>query len=979
VKEIVAVGGVVSSSSTVNTIGNGFSSPTGVAVDGSGNVFVADNGNNAVKEIVAVGGVVSSSSTVNTIGNGFSFPYAVAVDGSGNVFVADNGNSAVKEIVAVGGVVSSSSTVKTIGNGFNLPFGVAVDGSGNVFVGDLGNSAVKEIVAVGGVVSSSSTVNTIGSGFRGPDGVAVDGSGNVFVADNGNNAVKEIMAVGGVVSSSSTVNTIGSGFMAPVGVAVDGSGNVFVGDTVNNAVKEIDLSDPPSLSFPKATNVGSTDSTDGVLTVTVANSGNAVLSFPDPDSGGNPSIAANFALGSSTTCPMLINTSTTDTTLAAGASCTLAVDFEPTTAGSISGSLVISDNNLNGNPATQTISLSGTGIAVPTATTAIASTILTLNHAAVAFTPVTGSGGTGTLSYSVSPLLPAGLSFNASTGAISGTPTAISGAVSYTVTVTDSNSATATASFSLTVAVVAATQAVASESLTQNHTAVAFTPVIGSGGTGTLSYSVSPSLPAGLSFNASTGAISGTPTVISGAVSYTVTVTDSNNATATASFSLTVNAAVAATQAVASESLTQNHATVAFTPVTGSGGTGTLSYSVFPAVPAGLSFNTSTGAISGTPTATSAAANYTVTVTDSSSATATAIFSLTVNAAVTPVLSWSTPAAVIYGTALSATQLNATASYNGSAVPGSFTYTPALGTVLNAGTHTLAVTFTPTDTTNYGTPQTATNSITVTQAGSTTTLTASSSSLTPGQSLTLTAQVGSATTGTPTGTVSFYAGATLLGTSTLSSGAASYTTSTLAAGVSYALTASYQGDTNFMPYSNSFAVSVQVAALDFGMTTGTQSQTVIPGAATTFTFQISPSYGVYPTQVNFTAAGLPPGATATFSPASLAANSGAQTITLTVQTAAVTARSREGHTPWSLALLLLPLAGARRLRRSSQRLQKLLLAAVFLFAGVALAGLSGCGGGGNVSVPQQPQNYTITVTAASGAVQHTSTVTLNVQ
>ena len=72
----------------------------------------------AVKEIVAVSGVVSSSSTVNTIGSGFSYPEGVAVDGSGNVFVADIGNG-VKEIVAVGGVVSSSSTVKAIGSGFS--------------------------------------------------------------------------------------------------------------------------------------------------------------------------------------------------------------------------------------------------------------------------------------------------------------------------------------------------------------------------------------------------------------------------------------------------------------------------------------------------------------------------------------------------------------------------------------------------------------------------------------------------------------------------------------------------------------------------------------------------------------------------------------------------------------------------------------------------------------------------------------------
>ena len=112
---------------------------------------------------MAVGGVVSSTSTVNTIGSGFNFPIGVAVDGSGNVFVADYGNNAVKEIVALGGF---HSTVNTIGSGFSSPIGVAVDGSGNVFVADAGNNAVKEIVAVGGVVSASLTVNTIVSGFH---------------------------------------------------------------------------------------------------------------------------------------------------------------------------------------------------------------------------------------------------------------------------------------------------------------------------------------------------------------------------------------------------------------------------------------------------------------------------------------------------------------------------------------------------------------------------------------------------------------------------------------------------------------------------------------------------------------------------------------------------------------------------------------------------------------------------------------------
>ena len=150
--------------------------------------------------------IVYSPPMIGTLGSGFSYPQGVAVNGRGDVFVADSVNHAVKRIVASGGVVSGSSMVKTVGSGFSTPSAVAVDGSGDVFVADSGNSTVKEIVAVGGGVSSSSTVNTVGSGFSGPYGVAVDGSGDIFVADYVNNAVKEIVAgTGG--AASGTVNS----------------------------------------------------------------------------------------------------------------------------------------------------------------------------------------------------------------------------------------------------------------------------------------------------------------------------------------------------------------------------------------------------------------------------------------------------------------------------------------------------------------------------------------------------------------------------------------------------------------------------------------------------------------------------------------------------------------------------------------------------------------------------------------------------
>src|SRR6266849_10859361 len=140
-----------------------------------------------------------------------------------------------------------------------------------------------------------------------------------------------------------------------------------------------------------------------------------------------------------------------------------------------------------------------------------------------------------------------------------------------------------------------ATQAVASKTLTLNTAATPFTPVTASGGTAPYVYSVSPSLPTGLSLNSNTGAISGTPTVSAATATYTVTVTDANSSTSSQTFSLTVNSSVSAVQDVASKTLTVNTAAPPFTPVTASGGTTPYVYSVSPSLPAGLNLNSNTG------------------------------------------------------------------------------------------------------------------------------------------------------------------------------------------------------------------------------------------------------------------------------------------------------------------------------------------------------------------------------------------------
>jgi sugar lactone lactonase YvrE len=342
VTEALAAGGYT----TVNTLGSGFSQPAGVAIDGSGNLFIADSGNSAVKEIAAVGGYT----TVTTLGSGFSQPAGIALDGGGNVFVADAGNNAVYEILAAG----SYTTINTLGSGFHSPTGVAVDASGNVFVADSGNNSVKEILAVG----DFTTINTLGSGFAKPVGVAVDGSGSVYVTDATNDAVYAIPAFGGYT----TVTPLGTGFNNPAGIVVDGSGNVLVADRGNLALKKLDFADPPSLTF--ATTPVASTSIDSPRTVEIQNIGNQTLaltglSFPIdfPEGSGD----ANSCTGSSSLSP--------------GQQCDLRIDFTPLSQGTLSESVTLTDNALNVVGATQSIHVSGAVQSTPSITWATPATI----------------------------------------------------------------------------------------------------------------------------------------------------------------------------------------------------------------------------------------------------------------------------------------------------------------------------------------------------------------------------------------------------------------------------------------------------------------------------------------------------------------------------------------------------------------------------------------------------------------------------
>ncbi len=209
---------------TQTALGGNWVSPSAVATDASGNVFLADAGANAVYEYALGAG------TGTSVGSGLSKPSGVATDAAGNLYIADTGNSRVVMVPNVAGALNTAGQTVLLSAMSNAPGALAVAADGTLYIAEPAANSVMTYVsrgALGGSVFQSNMSATLAN----PSGLALDANNNLYIADTGNNRVVEM--------NDGNISTVGSGLSTPTGVAVDGSGSVVIADTGNARIVRV--------------------------------------------------------------------------------------------------------------------------------------------------------------------------------------------------------------------------------------------------------------------------------------------------------------------------------------------------------------------------------------------------------------------------------------------------------------------------------------------------------------------------------------------------------------------------------------------------------------------------------------------------------------------------------------------------------------------------------------------------------------------
>ena len=255
--------------------------PADVAPDGAGNLYITDRGNERIRKVDSAGVIstVAGSGTAGFSGDGgaataaqLNEPYGVAVDSSGNLYIAEWNNNRIRKVNSAGVIstVAGTGTAGFSGDGgaataaqLSNPQDVALDAAGNLYIADVNNNRIRKVNSAG-VISTVAGTGTAGfSGDGGaatsaqlhwPRGVALDGAGNLYIADNNNHRIRKVDSSGSIstVAGTGTAGYSGDGGAAtsaqlsnPRGVALDGAGNLYIADTSNNRIRKVGPPPPP--------------------------------------------------------------------------------------------------------------------------------------------------------------------------------------------------------------------------------------------------------------------------------------------------------------------------------------------------------------------------------------------------------------------------------------------------------------------------------------------------------------------------------------------------------------------------------------------------------------------------------------------------------------------------------------------------------------------------------------------------------------
>ncbi len=997
----------------------GLNQPAGIAVDSDGNVFIADTAHNQIVKVTSTG--VASALVLSGLSTALSAPAGLALDDSGNLFIADTGNNRVVQVngetatvVALGAVTLAS------------PQGVATDFSGNLFISDTGNNRIVKLPAGGGAAAAW-TITGLGTALNAPAGLATDTARNVYVADSGNNRIVKITSGG--AASALSISGLVTALAAPLGVALDVAGNLSIADSGNNRVVSVTSGGAGSalntgsvtLSSPAALALGSSGalyiadtansrvitamtSAVGFGHVQLQASSGASLTLPFTISGGITlgdvqvvmlgAATTEFTAGAGTTCA----NGTTNTT------CTVDITFLPAAPGLRRGAVVFYDQS---HSPLSMLSLYGTGDAPltslsPGAASVIGSGSVSLSSPFQSAMDGAGNIYVGNYTSNTVTKIPAGGSSatQVSTGAITlGEVTGVAVDGAGNLFIADySNSRIVSVTVGGTATVLSVSGLSQAISL---PTALAIDAAgnlwIADYGLGRI-VRVTPSLAASV---VSTGSYVFSSTTLTGLAvdgSGNIYVADRNSnavlkitpagvttAVSTPGFTLTNPQGVAVDGAGNLYIADSGHRRVV--EVTRAG---VVSVVQTPGLAIGTIIFGVTADSAGNLIVADWANNRLVQVDTAASALAFADTNLGATSTDSPktvtVTNLGTQALVF------ASNPDYSADFSENSAGASLC---AAATSLAVGeTCNVSVNFTPQSVGSLSHSIVVTdNSLNLTSA--THAVAASgqginaapavtlASSANPGflmSSVVLTATVSSGT-GTPTGTVSFHDGTTLLGSATLSAGVATFAISSLDAGT-HSLTATYGGDGTFLS-AGSTALQQVITDLALAMAeTSNVYAAVSPGGTATFRLAVGPEHcGTFPGAVTLSASGAPAGSLVNLSPQTLPAGSAATEVTLTVVVPLQTAANVRSRGRWAANLALAPLMGAlfvlgsglrRRRGRGAAR------AALLLLVLASLAVLVNCGYSPPRTTPQT-RSHTITVNANAGALSRSTTVTLVVQ